>query len=373
MKRIPNATNLHNLRTKIDLQITIAKILNSELLSDLSEVDRSLICTIASELGSNILKYAQLGSIRLNRYDMPEFTDIEIEAADHGPGIPSLDNALAEHFSSGGTLGLGLPGVKRISNKLKIDSEPGMGTRVIATKRIKRTLIDLGKSKMTSQSPFLYSSWAPGKNDSQVLISKNQTLPAIMESLDIGLRIRSCEDQRLSGDQVTVTPVADGCLIAIIDVTGHGPKAHNLATYLSSYVKTYATNRLELLMQKLHTAAKDTVGASIGLIYIDTVRSQVSYLGVGNTEILVLSARNWRGISKEGIVGLRLPSLSLQVRPFQQSDMIILHSDGLSLSSVSKELAKLNYKDASSIANYLVEKSGKIHDDASCVVIKWIK
>ena len=61
---------------------------------------------------------------------------IEIEAVDRGPGIADCEAAMQDHFSSGGTLGLGLPGVKRMMDEFSLESTLGEGTRVTARKWI---------------------------------------------------------------------------------------------------------------------------------------------------------------------------------------------------------------------------------------------
>jgi serine/threonine-protein kinase RsbT len=92
----------------------------------------SRVTTSVSELARNILKYAGRGEIRLRRIGESHRPGIEVTATDRGPGIESLDRALEDHYSSSGTLGLGLPGVKRMMDDFKIESTPGIGTRVCA-------------------------------------------------------------------------------------------------------------------------------------------------------------------------------------------------------------------------------------------------
>ena len=93
-----------------------------------------LIATAVSELARNILKYAGTGEIRLRQVEGRNGTGVEIEAVDRGPGIEDPDAAMRDHFSSGGTLGLGLPGVKRMMDEFSLESMPGEGTRVTAVK-----------------------------------------------------------------------------------------------------------------------------------------------------------------------------------------------------------------------------------------------
>ena len=88
------------------------------------------IKTAVSELAYNILKYADKGQISIRRVQLDHQRGIEIIATDHGPGIENLEAAMQDHFSSGKTLGLGLPGVKRLMDRFEIESKPGSGTKV---------------------------------------------------------------------------------------------------------------------------------------------------------------------------------------------------------------------------------------------------
>ncbi len=97
-------------------------------------VDQSRIATAVSELARNILKYAGHGQITLRQIADSARRGMEIVAEDNGPGIADRDRALTDHFSSGGTLGLGLPGVKRMMDEFALESEPGAGTRVTIRK-----------------------------------------------------------------------------------------------------------------------------------------------------------------------------------------------------------------------------------------------
>ena len=100
------------------------------------ETPSRLIATAVSELARNILKYAQSGEIHLRKVEGGSGRGIEIEAMDRGPGIADPEAAMRDHFSSGGTLGLGLPGVKRMMDEFSLHSTPEEGTRVTAVKWI---------------------------------------------------------------------------------------------------------------------------------------------------------------------------------------------------------------------------------------------
>ena len=97
-------------------------------------VDQSRIATTVSELARNILKYAGQGEVTLRRVVGKTGRGMEIVAQDNGPGIADRDRALSDHFSSGGTLGLGLPGVQRLMDEFNLESQAGVGTRVTVRK-----------------------------------------------------------------------------------------------------------------------------------------------------------------------------------------------------------------------------------------------
>ena len=89
----------------------------------------TLIATAISELARNIVQYAQRGEIILSVVEGSR-RGIQIVARDQGPGIPDLELAMRDGYSTGGSLGLGLPGARRLMDEFAIDSEVGKGTTV---------------------------------------------------------------------------------------------------------------------------------------------------------------------------------------------------------------------------------------------------
>jgi serine/threonine-protein kinase RsbT len=99
--------------------------------ASLSEL--TLIATAISELARNIVSYARQGEIILSVVEESR-RGIRIVARDEGPGIPDIDLAMRDGYSTGGGLGLGLPGAKRLMDEFSIVSEVGKGTTVTMTK-----------------------------------------------------------------------------------------------------------------------------------------------------------------------------------------------------------------------------------------------
>lgn len=98
--------------------------------SGFSLVDQTKIITAASELARNTLEYGGGGTMLIECVDDGRRRGVRLTFEDQGPGIPDIERALSDGYTSGGGLGLGLGGAKRLSNEFSITSNPGQGTRV---------------------------------------------------------------------------------------------------------------------------------------------------------------------------------------------------------------------------------------------------
>jgi serine/threonine-protein kinase RsbT len=96
--------------------------------------DSTLIATAISELARNIVSYARQGEICIRAARNSDRPYIVIIASDNGPGIHDITQALRDGFSTSGSLGLGLPGVRRLMDTFEIVSELGRGTTVTVKK-----------------------------------------------------------------------------------------------------------------------------------------------------------------------------------------------------------------------------------------------
>ena len=96
--------------------------------------DATLIATAISEVARNIVVYAARGEVLLELVQDGTRRGIRIVARDHGPGIPDVELALRDGYSTGRSLGLGLPGARRIVDDFEICSEIGRGTTVTMRK-----------------------------------------------------------------------------------------------------------------------------------------------------------------------------------------------------------------------------------------------
>lgn len=119
-----------------DQDIVAARQKGRSLASELgfSSGDATLIATAISELARNIVSYARTGEIKLKGIHGSSKVGIQVVASDAGPGIADIRQALRDGFSTSGSLGLGLPGVRRLMDEFEISSQPGKGTTVTVKK-----------------------------------------------------------------------------------------------------------------------------------------------------------------------------------------------------------------------------------------------
>lgn len=99
-----------------------------------SSGDATLIATAISELARNIVTYARKGQITLKGVQGSSRVGILVIASDEGSGILDIRQALRDGFSTSGSLGLGLPGVRRLMDEFEITSQPNLGTTVAVKK-----------------------------------------------------------------------------------------------------------------------------------------------------------------------------------------------------------------------------------------------
>jgi serine/threonine-protein kinase RsbT len=95
-----------------------------------SLVDQTKLVTAASEIGRNTVDYGGGGTLRIEVVSNGRRRGVRLTFADQGPGITDLTLAMKDGYTSGGGLGLGLGGAKRLSNEFDIRSAPGQGTVV---------------------------------------------------------------------------------------------------------------------------------------------------------------------------------------------------------------------------------------------------
>lgn len=122
------------IRSQSDIHNAVHKVRELAIESGMSTGASAAIATAVSELVTNVVKYADSGRMTCHVKKRLAQPGIEVLVEDHGPGIHDIDKAMKNHESTGGTLGLGLPGARRLVDEFEITSKPGEGSSVRVVK-----------------------------------------------------------------------------------------------------------------------------------------------------------------------------------------------------------------------------------------------
>lgn len=348
----PSTTMSFPVRDHADLTVGIQRMRSSGVLADADEVERAMVVTIVSELATNIVKYAGRGMIRVARAVQPDGIDVDIWAEDNGPGIADTERALKDHFTTGTSLGLGLPGVRRMADRFSIESTPGAGTRVHARRRIAGR-----RGEPAARAPRRTSRYQGPAELSTPL-------------WDIGLRSRPVPGQHDGGDLALAVAVDDGVLLAMIDASGHGAFAKAAAEQVRARLEHADGSDLPRLMQSCHESLRESRGAAIGLLFVSGTDRTIRYIGVGNTGAARVAGTPWRPISKDGVLGQRLPTPFEQSANLSRGDLIVMWTDGVA-GLPGALTVRDAFRPAQELADEIVAVRGRSHDDAGCIVLRW--
>jgi len=119
------------LRQEIDLQTATIRCRQFAAKVGMEEILIQKLATATSELTRNVYKYANCqGWVEFTYHQDLSGSYVQVDVVDRGPGIADVEQAMADHYSTSGTLGLGLPGVQRLVDSLEINSSAEEGTHV---------------------------------------------------------------------------------------------------------------------------------------------------------------------------------------------------------------------------------------------------
>lgn len=123
-------TKILPIRSSEDVVRVRAAVRDAAVAAGFSLVDQTKFVTAASELARNTIDYGKGGEVEIESVELGARKGVRLIFKDKGPGIPDIEQALKDGFTTGNGLGLGLGGARRLSNEFSIHSEPGHGTRV---------------------------------------------------------------------------------------------------------------------------------------------------------------------------------------------------------------------------------------------------
>lgn len=292
----------------------------------------------ASELASNLVKHAGGGTIELIPLTEGRRRGLEIQSVDSGPGMADVEQAMTDGFSTSGGLGYGLGSVNRLMDTVKIDSRPGPGggTRIVGTR------------------------W---------LRAEEPSLPPC--PLAFGVSTRAHPAMTSNGDAFVIKRWGTQALASIIDGVGHGEPAQRAAHAARHYLETHYDLPLADLFLGVGRACRSTRGVVMAVARFDWDRASLTFASVGNIESRVIGARQGMNlIVRRGIVGVDAPPPLVTEHRWEQDDVMVLHSDGLTSRWQWEDFPELMTASATVAAQRLVGALAKDDDDATAVVVK---
>ena len=118
------------IRSSEDVVRVRAAVRDAAVAAGFSLVDQTKFVTAASELARNTIIHGKGGEVQIEFVESGARKGVRLIFMDKGPGIPDVEQAMKDGFTTGDGLGLGLGGARRLSNEFSIQSEPGHGTRI---------------------------------------------------------------------------------------------------------------------------------------------------------------------------------------------------------------------------------------------------
>lgn len=167
-----------------------------------------------------------------------------------------------------------------------------------------------------------------------------------------------------------VQEYGEGKLLAsVIDGLGGGVEAARAAQLALNTLQKHPDMPLQELMRQAHMALHNTRGAVIGVVRLDMGQAQASYIGIGNIGVQVYSRQPIKPISKNGILGFRLPTLLELHYTYDPGDLFVLYSDGISQHFAQDTSISIR-QPPQAMADSILAGYGKTSDDATVLVIK---
>lgn len=296
------------------------------------------IMLAVSELASNVSKHAYNGRILIIPVHENEHDGIQIESIDNGPGIPDVDEAIADGFSTTGSLGYGLGTVNRMMDEFKIISErgPKSGTHVICKRwlRKEKTIIKSGQ-------------------------------------FDLGAATRPHPNMTVNGDAYVIKRWEDNALAAVIDGLGHGQFAHLASQKACQYIESHYYLPLEELFRGVERSCRATRGVVMAIAKFDWIQKRLTYASIGNIEAKIFGSNNYMNfIIRRGILGARAVRPHVTEHVWETHYIMVLYSDGIKSHWSWDDFSEYMKEPATSLAQRLLRSLARDNDDATVVVVK---
>jgi serine phosphatase RsbU (regulator of sigma subunit) len=190
------------------------------------------------------------------------------------------------------------------------------------------------------------------------------------EPITVAGASRPYPGETANGDAWTVQWHGGCCRIAVIDGLGHGPAAETAAHSAVEALRTRPDLPPDEAVRACHHALQGTRGAVVSIARIDLNAGELTYAGVGNVEAQFWQhEQSQRLIAYRGIVGVSLPTVRSFVMALEPEWLLLLHTDGVSSRFAMESLPEFATSMPDSLATAVLNRYGRVTDDATVVVV----
>jgi anti-sigma regulatory factor (Ser/Thr protein kinase) len=303
-----------------------------------SENDCGRASIIASELATNLARYATAGELHVSTVTEEAGKRIDCLSIDRGPGIAELHQCMEDGYSTGGTPGNGLGAVKRLSTEFDAYTSQPAGTVIFA--RI--------------QTPA----------------ARNGHVPAFTW----GVVRRPAPYETMCGDSWRLSERDGEMSLMIVDGLGHGPLAAEAADAATEAFDQAPFEPLTTLLNTAHGRMRGTRGGALAVARINARSRQLNYAGVGNIAGRLRSLddeQDSRGlVSHNGIVGGEMRKVQEFSYDCPDDGLLVMHSDGLQTRWTLDAHPGLARRHPAVIAGVLFRDFVRGKDDVTVAVVR---
>lgn len=299
-----------------------------------NEAQSGRIALVATEMATNIIKHAggASGMIVIDRFSDALGSGIELLAIDKGPGIADVGASLVDGYSTAGSSGTGLGAISRQADRFSVYSRSSLGL---------------------------------------VISARFVLAPPVAAAVDIGAICAPYPGESVCGDGWAFSTGARGPVLFVVDGSGHGLFAAQVAETAIRVFKDHAGEDCVALVERLHRSLVPTRGAALAVARIDAASQAVRFVGVGNIAGVLLTGVEARQmVSHNGTAGHIAPRIREFSYPFAAPPSLILHSDGISNRWRIADYPGLAACHPSLIAAVLFRDFRRGRDDATVAVMR---
>jgi anti-sigma regulatory factor (Ser/Thr protein kinase) len=297
------------------------------------------LAIVVTEAATNIVRHAGFGVIVLRALLEGPAPRIEMLALDKGPGIPDVERAMRDGYSTSGTAGRGLGGMQRLTDVFELYSQRGVGTALLAR---------IGDRVRSS-------------SDTRRSVSLDDRLGVVCVPL---------RGETECGDAWRVDGGGQSISVLLVDGLGHGPDAAAASTAATSAFPQLATESPEATLVALDVVLHETRGAALSLAVIDRTSRAVRFSGVGNVDGRVLTeAATEYLVPQSGIVGHGMPKLRSTDAAWPAGARLVMHSDGILARWRMDAYPGLMTAHPALLAGVIYRDFARERDDATVVVL----